>query len=249
MICHLSNKRARDIDSNELKGSADDRYSILSSISPPKRQRSSQASKQFKVPPSSVGLTSFTPQDVLSGRGGGTNQHEGNCYFRSLINNNRERYLKSKKNDKPFISRSIVNAIRKKNGRFLKKDEDSDLWYEIGDDAAREKTSQALRQKAPELRKQMFEKSINGQLSSTLSVSPTPSSDSSLTETTRTCSPLVSNEDIDQSYCGYLIELECLKARLRKAQMAEMQSLLRLKREEQLNRDVMALMMRLSQNY
>lgn len=111
-----------------------------------------------KVLPSSVGLSTFAPEDVLSGRGGGTNQHEGNCFFRSLINSHREKYLRSKKNDKPFISRSIVNAIRRRNGRFLKKDEKAGLWYEIGDAAAREKTSQALRQRAPEYRRQIYEK-------------------------------------------------------------------------------------------
>lgn len=43
------------------------------------------------------------------------------------------------------------------NGRFLKKDEKLGLWFEIGDDGAREKTSQALRQRAPEMRKILFE--------------------------------------------------------------------------------------------
>merc|ERR1739844_485384 len=43
------------------------------------------------------------------------------------------------------------------NGRFLKKDDESGLWIEIGDDQAREKTSQALRQKAPDFRRQMEE--------------------------------------------------------------------------------------------
>lgn len=116
------------------------------------------AGADTKVLPSSVGLSTFAPEDVLSGRGGGTNQHEGNCFFRSLINSHREKYLRSKKNDKPFISRSIVNAIRRRNGRFLKKDEKAGLWYEIGDAAAREKTSQALRQRAPEYRRQIYEK-------------------------------------------------------------------------------------------
>lgn len=111
-----------------------------------------------KVLPSTIGMTTYSPQDVLSGRGGGTNQHEGNCFFRSLINENRENYLRAKKNDKPFISLSIVSAIRQRNGRFLKKDEKRGLWFEIGDAAAREKTSQALRQRAPEYRRQMFEK-------------------------------------------------------------------------------------------
>merc|ERR1712130_465681 len=57
------------------------------------------------------------------------------------------------KNDKPAISRAIVNKVRRRNGRFLKKCEDTGSWFEIGDDLAREKTSQALRQKAPQIRK------------------------------------------------------------------------------------------------
>ena len=61
------------------------------------------------------------------------------------------------KNDKPAISRAIVKNIRDNNGKFLKKDEKSGLWFEIGDDAAREKTSQALRQRAPEMRKLLFD--------------------------------------------------------------------------------------------
>lgn len=113
-----------------------------------------------KVKPSKIGIKSYGPNDVLSGRGGGTNQHEGNCYFRSLVNRNRERYLRAKKNDKPFISLSIVRSVRERNGRFLKKIEKTGLWVEIGDDLAREKTSQALRQRAPEYRKQLFEEDL-----------------------------------------------------------------------------------------
>jgi hypothetical protein len=50
-----------------------------------------------------------------------------------------------------------VRSDREAVGRFLKKDEKSGLWFEIGDDAAREKTSQALRQRAPEMRKLLFD--------------------------------------------------------------------------------------------
>jgi hypothetical protein len=49
-----------------------------------------------------------------------------------------------------------VKEIRSRRGRFLKKDEKSGLYYEVGDAQAREKTSQALRQRAPEMRKLMF---------------------------------------------------------------------------------------------
>ena len=81
----------------------------------------------------------------------------GNRLFRDLVNLHRRSYLKARKNDKPAISRAIVKEIRRHNGRFLKRDEKSGLWFEVGDDAAREKTSQALRQRAPEMRKILFE--------------------------------------------------------------------------------------------
>jgi hypothetical protein len=109
------------------------------------------------VPPSKEGIKFYSRNDVLCGRGGGTNVHPGNRRFRDLINANRRAYLKARKNDKPAISRSIVRTIREMNGRFLKKDEKQGLWFEIGDDGAREKTSQALRQRAPEMRKILFD--------------------------------------------------------------------------------------------
>lgn len=109
------------------------------------------------IPPAEEGVSSYGENDVLSGRGGGTNVHPGNRNFRDLINLHRRAYLKARKNDKPAISRAIVRAIRESNGKFLKKDERSGLWFEIGDDAAREKTSQALRQRAPEMRKLLLD--------------------------------------------------------------------------------------------
>jgi len=106
----------------------------------------------------SKGMEEVSEHDVLCGRGGATNVHPGNRYFRSLINKFRDQYLRSRKIDKPHISRAIVTEIRNRNGRFLKKDEKLGLWFEIGDDLAREKTSQALRQRAPDhLRRLMVE--------------------------------------------------------------------------------------------
>jgi len=113
--------------------------------------------KSKAVHPSKSGIKFYSRNDVLCGRGGGTNVHPGNRRFRDLINANRRAYLKARKNDKPAISRSIVRTVREMNGRFLKKDEKLGLWFEIGDDGAREKTSQALRQRAPEMKKILFE--------------------------------------------------------------------------------------------
>mmetsp|Transcript_7061 Transcript_7061/g.16143 ORF Transcript_7061/g.16143 Transcript_7061/m.16143 type:complete len:569 (-) Transcript_7061:2029-3735(-) len=97
------------------------------------------------------------PNDVLCGRGGGTNNHAGNEKFRELVNQKKVAYLHSSKRDKPFVSKGIVRAVRNQNppGRFLQKDEKSGLWYDIGDQKAREKTSQALREGAPEIRREI----------------------------------------------------------------------------------------------
>lgn len=120
-------------------------------------ERPADGSEPPPIPPSKEGIAVFNDNDVLSGRGGGTNVHPGNRTFRDLINLHRRAYLKARKNDKPAISRAIVRTIRDSNGRFLKKDEKTGLWFEVGDDAAREKTSQALRQRAPEMRKLLFD--------------------------------------------------------------------------------------------
>mmetsp|Transcript_28973 Transcript_28973/g.79477 ORF Transcript_28973/g.79477 Transcript_28973/m.79477 type:complete len:484 (+) Transcript_28973:83-1534(+) len=109
------------------------------------------------VPPGTIGISDVRESDVLSGRGGGTNCHPGNRSYRDLINVHRRTYLKARKNDKPSISRSIVKTVRDANGRFLRKDDTTNMWFEIGDEAAREKTSQALRQRAPEMRKLIFD--------------------------------------------------------------------------------------------
>merc|ERR1739846_42605 len=69
-----------------------------------------------------------------------------------LVRNRQEAYLFASKRDKALVAHGIVEVIRKLKppGRFLKKDK-KDIWVEIGNKKAREKTSQALREKAPEL--------------------------------------------------------------------------------------------------
>lgn len=97
--------------------------------------------------------------DVLCGRGVTTNRHIGNTNFRNLVHRNKEVYVSSTKKGKMNISRSIVRAIRdqKPAGSFLEKDVSSGKWFDIGDKKAIEKTSQALRDAAAELRKKLSE--------------------------------------------------------------------------------------------
>lgn len=95
--------------------------------------------------------------DVLCGRGGGTNHHPGNKQYRKLVEDRKRDYVNSSKRGKPLLSRSIVEAVRKQDppGRFLTKDDKTGLWYDIGDQKAREKTAQALREGAPDIRKEI----------------------------------------------------------------------------------------------
>jgi hypothetical protein len=103
----------------------------------------------------SKGIANPHPHDVLCGRGGGTNNHVGNSHWRMLVAANKQLYVTLPKRQKMLLSRSIVNAVRAQNppGRFLQKDAKSDDWYDVGDQRAQEKTSQALREGAPEIRK------------------------------------------------------------------------------------------------
>lgn len=81
----------------------------------------------------------------------------GNRTFRTLVKRHQGQYLKAKKRDKPSVADILINLIRERGGRFLKRAESQHygetLWIDIGDERAREKTCQALREGAPELRR------------------------------------------------------------------------------------------------
>lgn len=107
---------------------------------------------------SQTGAFHISQNDVLCGRGGLTNHHPGNVFFRRLVRIKQEAYLKASKREKAGVAKEIVELIRSlsPSGRFLKKDsKHPGVWVEIGDRKAREKTSQALREGAPELREEL----------------------------------------------------------------------------------------------
>ena len=97
-------------------------------------------------------------KDILLGRGGVTNSHIGNKNFRTLVRQSQREYLVAAKLDKANIAMDIVKEVISSGGRFLH--EKGDRWVEVTPEKAREKTSQALREKAPELRK-LFEANDN----------------------------------------------------------------------------------------
>jgi hypothetical protein len=103
--------------------------------------------------------------DVLCGRGGNINSHPGNERFRLLVDKRKRVYLTARfKREKRLIASSIVSEIRalKPAGRFLSQDKKTGVWKDIGEEKARDKTSQALRENAPTIRAKI-ETEINEQ--------------------------------------------------------------------------------------
>lgn len=102
-------------------------------------------------PPPTEIISQVMDCDVLCGRGGETNHHSGNVKYRTLVKKYQPLYILSKRRDKPLIASKIVRLVRHAGGRFLRKDK-SNNWRDVGNTKAREKTSQALREGAPDLR-------------------------------------------------------------------------------------------------
>ena len=103
------------------------------------------------------GIVTPHEHDVLSGRGNFVNYHAGNEHFRALVRKHKVAYVACPKPQKGKFSRIIVDEIRSRNppGRFLKQDQVTKLWYDIGEKKALDKTRQALREGAPEIMKEI----------------------------------------------------------------------------------------------
>ena len=89
---------------------------------------------------------SIGPNDVLLGRGGATNNHDGNRKFRLIVAEHQHEYLQARKRDKVIIARRIVAIVQGTGGRFLKQGHSNSTWVEVTDKRAQEKASQALRE-------------------------------------------------------------------------------------------------------
>lgn len=90
-----------------------------------------------------------------------------------LVQDNKQLYVTLPKRQKMLLSQSIVKAVRSQAppGRFLQKDPHTELWYDVGDQRATEKTSQALREGAPDIRNKIGTSKPD---STTSAASPTP---------------------------------------------------------------------------
>lgn len=102
----------------------------------------------------------YNDRDILCGRGALMIWHPGNQVFRRLVQTHRQRYFFSRRQEKKKIATQIMDEVRAHGGRFLRRSQSSDglneinVWIEIDEERAYQKTCQALREGAPEIRKQ-----------------------------------------------------------------------------------------------
>lgn len=101
-------------------------------------------------------------EDVLRGRGGVINQHPGNISFRRDIKKYHVAYsLSSTKNEKNALVNKVLRRVRKRGGRFLYQHPTlSGCWLQSQKEEARRKTSQALREGASDVRRNMGVSSV-----------------------------------------------------------------------------------------
>lgn len=86
--------------------------------------------------------------DVLMGRGSTAHNHPGNVRHRSLVLAQKESYAALKGGgQKSNLAMELVLDWRRQDppGRFLRKNEETNLWNDIGNELAREKTARLLR--------------------------------------------------------------------------------------------------------
>lgn len=86
------------------------------------------------------------PNDVICARGKASFNHEGNKRFRDILNREMENYSSTRcKLEKSLFLSKIVNQVRDLGGRFVRKQETSGMWEDVGDYVAREKVGQGFR--------------------------------------------------------------------------------------------------------
>jgi len=95
---------------------------------------------------------SFAPgkNDVIIGRGKKCHGHVGNKRLKHIVLSHLDEYSRmSLQKEKSHILRSIINQIRNNRhprfGGFVKQDQKTKRWFDVGDNLAREKISKSFR--------------------------------------------------------------------------------------------------------
>eukprot|EP00536_Pseudo-nitzschia_multiseries_P003200 jgi/Psemu1/301818/fgenesh1_kg.47_\ len=85
--------------------------------------------------------------DVLFGRGWPIRKHPGNALYRHVLEQYLHEYnMATDRGRKSLVAWSVVCKLKDSHGsRFLREDKNGGFWYEVSDDAAREKVSVGFR--------------------------------------------------------------------------------------------------------
>ena len=100
-------------------------------------------SSNFLHDSSKPSIKELHPNDVIFGRKALAKKQTGNQLLVRLVHQKKHWYKNAfYREEKKLIADDIIKEIKKLNppGRFLKKDESSGLWIDIGDKKAAEKT-------------------------------------------------------------------------------------------------------------
>jgi hypothetical protein len=126
--------------------------------SPPKKPRTTAHACNVVSPAGAELIWELHTSDIVCGRGAPTNYHQGNEEFRYIVEDYQTSYLCAKRSDKPGVAFKLLEVVKSRGGRFLKRQKASgrQAWAEVGEKQAYEKVCQALRDGAPELRRQMM---------------------------------------------------------------------------------------------
>ena len=146
-----------DVPNNESTTPAKRGRGRPRSTSTPQKTRSSSKSSErkkqlgspksnVKEEESSIGLKNPTATDVLKGQGKGIYNHEGNIMFKEEVRKLADDYHEcNSRLGKSEIGQKVVDRVKAYGGRFLEKNSDDGLWYEMNNSDSKKKASTALR--------------------------------------------------------------------------------------------------------
>lgn len=125
-----------------------------------KKMQGCGATEKSTITPSGI-IFDLGERDIVCGRGAPSTQQEGNKMFRELVEEHQAPYLCSKRADKPKIAMLVMEEVRARGGRFVRRVKTATNgrsfgWEELDEKRCYEKMCQALREGAPEIRRKML---------------------------------------------------------------------------------------------
>jgi hypothetical protein len=103
-----------------------------------------------------------TSSDYLFGRVQDTKGHPGNMRFENIVTEYRIDYFLATESRKPHVARAVDHALRNSGSRFLRKDDETGLWYPVGVETTQSFVHQVLRDYRSDPKARYYEKIVLG---------------------------------------------------------------------------------------